>query len=535
MAKSKTAGASASEGRYSRVITYLANETPKINELSASLVKFNNALLTFSQKVASELQSISRASQLAGMKLGQYQTLLYATKQVGGSITGTLQAFSALGQFLKNSNNRSVLRQQGIATKDASGKARDTYAIFSDLSKRIAELPDAQARALAQKIGIGDDARISMQRGLADNQTQYQQLTAQTHFDPGLAEKQSQPFFTAFNKLNELGSILGSKYGARLGNALSGPLEKFINLILTNMPEIDAAMDSFINKIGYLANFAVDKLPGLINQIIAVKDLMGGWNSVFNSILIFIAGKWLLGILGAFARLGVSGKKTLGFLADMAGGGSKKSGTKNRTVRSGHKPSAKNKRKAGKANTPSAKPVPKSKPISVKKPPVALPASAVKTGWRQKLGGAFKNISSLAMKGFTRAAPVVAQAWKVAKPALRIGSALLGGPVGIAVNAISLGYDIWSKSKSGNASPDLSAAYLEACNRLSEVLSKFTETCIAIMRPMSAKLTGEFNPALIGMNRTGINNSMFMMPTPAPVTNNIQQTNQFYINGGFVE
>ncbi|WPM85994.1 hypothetical protein QNH14_04520 [Apirhabdus apintestini] len=115
------------------------------------MVKFNNALLTFSQKVASELQSISRASQLAGMKLGQYQTLLYATKQVGGSITGTLQAFSALGQFLKNSNNRSVLRQQGIATKDASGKARDTYAIFSDLSKRIAELPDAQARALAQK------------------------------------------------------------------------------------------------------------------------------------------------------------------------------------------------------------------------------------------------------------------------------------------------------------------------------------------------------------------------------------------------
>jgi hypothetical protein len=274
-----------------------------VNQLTTVASRFNNAVFKFSQQVALSLQSAWRGAQLSDIKLSQYQSLVYATKQSGGDIQKTLDAFSEIRKFIQDEKNNGWLAEQKIVTRDAYNQPRDLFSLFTEISQQLAVMPQEQADALAEKLGINSDAFLSMRQGLADYQSQYQFLAGRTGYDANLAEQQTRPYLEAYNRLSQLGDILESKYGARLANSLSGPLEKLTVLILDNLPEIDNAINNTIQNIGGFVNKLVDNLPEIIKGIIAVKDAMGGWNGVFYTVLTFIAGKWVIGILGSIFKI----------------------------------------------------------------------------------------------------------------------------------------------------------------------------------------------------------------------------------------
>lgn len=298
-----------------RIINRFASH---VNHLTTIASRFNNAVFKFSQQISSSLQSSWRAAQLSDIKLSQYQSLVYAAKQSGGDIKKTLDAFSEVRKFIQNEKNNGWLAEQNIVTRDTYNQPRDFFSLFTEISQQLAVMSQEQAQALAEKLGINSDAFLSMRQGLADYQSQYQFLVSRTGYDSNQAEQQTRPYLEAYNRLSQLGSILENKYGARLANSLAGPLEKLTVLILDNLPEIDEAINNTIQNISEFVNKLVDNLPEIIRGVIAVKDAMGGWNGVFSTVLTFIAGKWIFGILGSFFKILLAIKDVRKAMADIS-------------------------------------------------------------------------------------------------------------------------------------------------------------------------------------------------------------------------
>lgn len=163
-----------------KIINQLASH---VNQLTTVASRFNNAVFKFSQQVASSLQSAWRGAQLSDIKLSQYQSLVYATKQSGGDIQKTLDAFSEIRKFIQDEKNNGWLAEQKIVTRDAYNQPRDLFSLFTEISQQLAVMPQEQADALAEKLGINSGAFLSMRQGLADYQSQYQFLVGRTGYD----------------------------------------------------------------------------------------------------------------------------------------------------------------------------------------------------------------------------------------------------------------------------------------------------------------------------------------------------------------
>ncbi|EHM0470743.1 TPA: transglycosylase SLT domain-containing protein [Escherichia coli] len=213
------------------------------------------SIVGFTTQIANGLDKIYWASQRTGASVQGIKALGYAASQTGASAESAMSSLEGLAGFMRsNPGAEGFLNRLGVQTRDASGKMRDTAAIFTGVGQKLNNMPYYRAKQYAQMLGIDENTLMAMRRGMNGFTADYQSMLQKTGFNADKAAVQSNKFMTSMHGLTSLFGIMRDKIGSNLAGGLAGSLDSLRRRILDNFPKIEETLTKVINGVIWLAN-----------------------------------------------------------------------------------------------------------------------------------------------------------------------------------------------------------------------------------------------------------------------------------------
>ncbi|MFX2664732.1 transglycosylase SLT domain-containing protein [Enterobacter hormaechei] len=213
------------------------------------------SIVGFTTQIANGLDKIYWASQRTGASVQGIKALGYAASQMGASAESAMSSLEGLAGFMRsNPGAEGFLNRLGVQTRDASGKMRDTAAIFTGVGQKLNNMPYYRAKQYAQMLGIDENTLMAMRRGMNGFTADYQSMLQKTGFNADKAAVQSNKFMTSMRGLTSLFGIMRDKIGSNLAGGLAGSLDSLRRRILDNFPKIEETLTKVIKGVIWLAN-----------------------------------------------------------------------------------------------------------------------------------------------------------------------------------------------------------------------------------------------------------------------------------------
>lgn len=213
------------------------------------------SIVGFTTQIANGLDKIYWASQRTGASVQGIKALGYAASQTGASAESAMSSLEGLAGFMRsNPGAEGFLNRLGVQTRDASGKMRDTAAIFTGVGQKLNNMPYYRAKQYAQMLGIDENTLMAMRRGMNGFAADYQSMLQKTGFNADKAAVQSNKFMTSMRGLTSLFGIMRDKIGSNLAGGLAGSLDSLRRRILDNFPKIEETLTRVIKGVIWLAN-----------------------------------------------------------------------------------------------------------------------------------------------------------------------------------------------------------------------------------------------------------------------------------------
>lgn len=213
------------------------------------------SIVGFTTQIANGLDKIYWASQRTGASVQGIKALGYAASQSGASAESAMSSLEGLAGFMRsNPGAEGFLNRLGVQTRDASGKMRDTAAIFTGVGQKLNNMPYYRAKQYAQMLGIDENTLMAMRRGMNGFTADYQSMLQKTGFNADKAAVQSNKFMTSMRGLTSLFGIMRDKIGSNLAGGLAGSLDSLRRRILDNFPKIEETLTKVIKGVIWLAN-----------------------------------------------------------------------------------------------------------------------------------------------------------------------------------------------------------------------------------------------------------------------------------------
>ena len=213
------------------------------------------SIVGFTTQIANGLDKIYWASQRTGASVQGIKALGYAASQTGASAESAMSSLEGLAGFMRsNPGAEGFLNRLGVQTRDASGKMRDTAAIFTGVEQKLNNMPYYRSKQYAQMLGIDENTLMAMRRGMNGFTADYQSMLQKTGFNADKAAVQSNKFMTSMRGLTSLFGIMRDKIGSNLAGGLAGSLDSLRRRILDNFPKIEETLTRVIKGVIWLAN-----------------------------------------------------------------------------------------------------------------------------------------------------------------------------------------------------------------------------------------------------------------------------------------
>ncbi|HHT3336288.1 TPA: lytic transglycosylase [Citrobacter freundii] len=213
------------------------------------------SIVGFTTQIANGLDKIYWASQRTGASVQGIKALGYAASQTGASAESAMSSLEGLAGFMRsNPGAEGFLNRLGVQTRDASGKMRDTAAIFTGVGQKLNNMPYYRAKQYAQMLGIDENTLMAMRRGMNGFTADYQSMLQKTGFNADKAAVHSNKFMTSMRGLTSLFGIMRDKIGSNLAGGLAGSLDSLRRRILDNFPKIEDTLTRVIKGVIWLAN-----------------------------------------------------------------------------------------------------------------------------------------------------------------------------------------------------------------------------------------------------------------------------------------
>ncbi|GKM07000.1 hypothetical protein NUBL21995_31850 [Klebsiella pneumoniae] len=213
------------------------------------------SIVGFTTQIANGLDKIYWASQRTGASVQGIKALGYAASQTGASAESAMSSLEGLAGFMRsNPGAEGFLNRLGVQTRDASGKMRDTAAIFTGVGQKLNNMPYYRAKQYAQMLGIDENTLMAMRRGMNGFTADYQSMLQKTGFNADKAAVQSNKFMTSMRGLTSLFGIMRDKIGSNLAGGLAGSLDSLRRRILDNFPKIEETLTKVVKGVIWLAN-----------------------------------------------------------------------------------------------------------------------------------------------------------------------------------------------------------------------------------------------------------------------------------------
>lgn len=208
------------------------------------------SIVGFTTQIANDLDKIYWASQRTGASVQGIKALGYAASQTGASAESAMSSLEGLAGFMRsNPGAEGFLNRLGVQTRDASGKMRDTAAIFTGVGQKLNNMPYYRAKQYAQMLGIDENTLMAMRRGMGQLSSEYALTAKRIGFNAESAAKQSNIFMTSMRNLTMTLGQAKDKIGSNLAGGLAGSIDNFRRQILDNWPKIEAVITKIIKGI----------------------------------------------------------------------------------------------------------------------------------------------------------------------------------------------------------------------------------------------------------------------------------------------
>lgn len=208
------------------------------------------SIVGFTTQIANGLDKIYWASQRTGASVQGIKALGYAASQTGASAESAMSSLEGLAGFMRsNPGAEGFLNRLGVQTRDASGKMRDTAAIFTGVGQKLNNMPYYRAKQYAQMLGIDENTLMAMRRGMGQLSFEYALTAKRIGFNAESAAKQSNIFMTSMRNLTMTLGQAKDKIGSNLAGGLAGSIDNFRRQILDNWPKIEAVITKIIKGI----------------------------------------------------------------------------------------------------------------------------------------------------------------------------------------------------------------------------------------------------------------------------------------------
>ena len=208
------------------------------------------SIVGFTTQIANGLDKIYWASQRTGASVQGIKALGYAASQTGASAESAMSSLEGLAGFMRsNPGAEGFLNRLGVQTRDASGKMRDTAAIFTGVGQKLNNMPYYRAKQYAQMLGIDENTLMAMRRGMGQLSSEYALTAKRFGFNAESAAKQSNIFMTSMRNLTMTLGQAKDKIGSNLAGGLAGSIDNFRRQILDNWPKIEAVITKIIKGI----------------------------------------------------------------------------------------------------------------------------------------------------------------------------------------------------------------------------------------------------------------------------------------------
>ncbi|EIF4252568.1 transglycosylase SLT domain-containing protein [Shigella flexneri] len=237
------------------------------------------SIVGFTTQIANGLDKIYWASQRTGASVQGIKALGYAASQTGASAESAMSSLEGLAGFMRsNPGAEGFLNRLGVQTRDASGKMRDTAAIFTGVGQKLNNMPYYRAKQYAQMLGIDENTLMAMRRGMGQLSSEYALTAKRIGFNAESAAKQSNIFMTSMRNLTMTLGQAKDKIGSNLAGGLAGSIDNFRRQILDNWPKIEAVITKIIKGILW-AGDAITRVLWRTGQ--AVEDVIA-WFKKLN-------------------------------------------------------------------------------------------------------------------------------------------------------------------------------------------------------------------------------------------------------------
>ncbi|ECY3346265.1 transglycosylase SLT domain-containing protein [Salmonella enterica subsp. enterica serovar Montevideo] len=208
------------------------------------------SIVGFTTQIANGLDKIYWASQRTGASVQGIKALGYAASQTGASAESAMSSLEGLAGFMRsNPGAEGFLNRLGVQTRDASGKMRDTAAIFTGVGQKLNNMPYYRAKQYAQMLGIDENTLMAMRRGMGQLSSEYALTAKRIGFNAESAAKQSNIFMTSLREFGTMAGMARDKIGSNLAGGLAGSLDMLRRHILDNFPRIEQTLTKAIKGI----------------------------------------------------------------------------------------------------------------------------------------------------------------------------------------------------------------------------------------------------------------------------------------------
>jgi len=245
-----------------------------LQKIKQTVEQAGKALVEYINRFASRLEQLGVRAQNAGTTAGDVNALEYGAAQTGLSNDAIAKAFQSI---ITKPGAETRLNKLGVSVRDASGQKKTDSDIFSEASSRLGAMPQEQARAMANSLGLAPDILAAMQKGLGKFIGDYNQLSDTLGVNMTQAVSGADHFMTARRKFDEVVELLQTNSSTRLNNGLGEIFDNFTKKLTDNAPDVERVLDGAVNLLLLLAEVGERVILRLIQ---AVADLSGWWDTL---------------------------------------------------------------------------------------------------------------------------------------------------------------------------------------------------------------------------------------------------------------
>jgi len=240
-------------------------------------------------RYAEELEKINDVSERTKVAAEDIFRMGYQAEQTGsdmGALTSSLTTLTTNAGLAAIGMGRAkkVFEEIGLDVKDSNGELKETTVLMEEIRQKIKGMASGQQQAILSRLGIDPTLIKMMTEDMSGLTAEYDEMVRASGFSANQAVKDADNYRDELAKLQTAMGLIGKTVSSKLFNKLSESTERLRKLIVSNMPQIIAAISKVIEEVLYVGKIFVtigarifNVVYGVIEMISKLNDYMDGW------------------------------------------------------------------------------------------------------------------------------------------------------------------------------------------------------------------------------------------------------------------